>query len=122
MKKMVNEYQGALRLLPECQPDTFEIPPRYRAESPTLGPIQSQLLLNRHEIKRCAWFLGELTNIGVVRQQPSLVRDQGLTINSVFDVISISRIFTTLRLSALAPSFQRVISGASETYSPDIRQ
>jgi hypothetical protein len=30
----------------------------------------------------------------VQREQPSLVREQGLTINSVFDVISISRIFT----------------------------
>jgi hypothetical protein len=29
--------KALLRLLRECQPDTFQIPPRYHAESPTLG-------------------------------------------------------------------------------------
>jgi hypothetical protein len=29
--------KALLRLLRKCQPDTFEIPPRYHAESPPLG-------------------------------------------------------------------------------------
>jgi hypothetical protein len=34
------------------------------------------------------------------RDQPFLVREQGLTINSVFDVISISKIFTHLDIAS----------------------
>jgi hypothetical protein len=55
------------------------------------------------------------------REQPSLVRKQGLTINSVFDVISVFEDF--LRrwdCRRLASGFRRDVSAASETYSADI--
>jgi hypothetical protein len=53
---------------------------------------------------------------------PRLVREQKLTTNSVFDLISIRGFFTTLRFPALAPGFQRDISAVSERYSADIYQ
>jgi hypothetical protein len=37
VKRMVNEYQSAAEIIAEVPAGTFEIQPRYHAESPTLG-------------------------------------------------------------------------------------
>jgi len=55
-------------------------------------------------------------------EQPSLVREQALTINSVFDVIAHRGFLRTLTSPALAAGFRRHISAASQTYALDIRQ
>jgi hypothetical protein len=59
------------------------------------------IVVDPSRVKKVCLILGEFNTrrSAKQREQPSLVREQGLTINSVFDVISVSRIFTHLDIA-----------------------